>query len=754
MPIAVPLRRARPPSALAGLSALLCLLAAPAARAGDEGAPAGAPELVIIYGQGQSRQVQTLGRVELGRAPPGASPLQTLDRLPGVSFQSSDAQGAYEWSTRLSIRGFNQNQLGFTLDGVPLGDMSYGPNNGLHISRAVAAENLGRAVVSQGAGALATASTSNLGGTVQFYSLAPSDAAGVNVGQSVGSGRARRSFVRLDSGLSDGGAKAYLSAARQRADKSKGWGGRSQDQLDAGVAQRWGAQRWSAFIHTSQRHEVDDADLSLALLDRFGYGWDNYAPDFQRAVDAARGRYSGGVASADDAYFLARGLRRDMLAGAKAELELGAAALTATVYHHDNLGQGHWYTPNQASPSGLPLSLRTTEYALQRNGLLADWRYALGRHNIAAGVWGERSRHQVSRNYYDVGGPRDTDRYLSGPFLTAFSQDFHSTTRQWYLSDSVALADGALTVDAGFKAPRMRIVGRNLVAGRAAGTLESASNFLPQAGLNYRLGAGAELFAAFARNLRAFQPGTAGPFSASQAAFDASAAALKPERSDSLELGYRWRRAGLQGSVSLYRSDFRDRLLSVATCTGIAGCPGSFVNVGRVKGRGVEAAASWQLAPDWSWFNSLSYNDTRYQSDYADHDSPVKDAAGQGVVRAAGKQVVDNARRLLHSELSFERGAWFAKLGAKFTDKRYYTYLNDAQVPAYWLASLGAGYRMAGRGPFKELGLQLNVHNLFDRRYLSSIGSNGFKSSDPDGSFATLLSGAPRQLFFSLNGRL
>ena len=37
----------------------------------------------------------------------------------------------------INIRGFNQNQLGFTLDGVPLGDMSYGNTNGLHISRAI-----------------------------------------------------------------------------------------------------------------------------------------------------------------------------------------------------------------------------------------------------------------------------------------------------------------------------------------------------------------------------------------------------------------------------------------------------------------------------------------------------------------------------------------------------------------------------------------------------------------------------------------
>ena len=92
-----------------------------------------------------------------------------------MNFQSADPYGAYEWSTRIVVRGFNQNQLGFTLDGVPLGDMTYGNHNGLHISRAIPTENVGRVLLSQGAGSLATASSSNLGGTIEFFSARPVD---------------------------------------------------------------------------------------------------------------------------------------------------------------------------------------------------------------------------------------------------------------------------------------------------------------------------------------------------------------------------------------------------------------------------------------------------------------------------------------------------------------------------------------------------------------------------------------------------
>ncbi|RZK90048.1 MAG: Plug domain-containing protein, partial [Methylobacterium sp.] len=109
--------------------------ATPDQAGGDQAGTDQAGGDIVVLGFGQSRQVQTVTASDLERLTPGTSPLKAIAKLPGVNFQSSDAFGAYEWSTRISLRGFNQNQLGFTLDGVPLGDMSYGNVNGLHVSR-------------------------------------------------------------------------------------------------------------------------------------------------------------------------------------------------------------------------------------------------------------------------------------------------------------------------------------------------------------------------------------------------------------------------------------------------------------------------------------------------------------------------------------------------------------------------------------------------------------------------------------------
>jgi iron complex outermembrane receptor protein len=744
------------PLCLLVLQALACHVAyaapapADATDAADDSAAiaamAGPVQSVEVTGRGQSRQVQNINKADLAEALPGTSPLKVLDKLPGVNFQSADPFGAYEWSTSFSIRGFNQGQLGYTLDGVPLGDMSYGNNNGLHISRAISSENIGSVSVSQGAGALGTASSSNLGGTVQFFTLAPSDERALTFSQTFGSDSTSRTFARVDTGLVNGVFKAYLSGTRQRTDKWKGEGGQDQDQWNSRFVFNFGDNSLTGFLNYSDRKEIDYQDMSLEMIRRLGSNWDNYQPDWQRAVNAAKGVFTGGVTSLDDAYYSAGGLRKDTLGGLTLDLHLAPSVdLKTTIYHHDNKGQGHWYTPYVATNAANPISLRTTEYSIYRDGVTSDLSWEIGDHTIAAGLWGERNNHTASRNYYGVTGPADTMYYLSNPFATDWKQNFITTTSQYYLQDTLALMDGKLKINAGFKSLDVDIKATNIVGTRAAGDLDANKKFLPQAGFNYALSSDDEVFGSASKNMRAHQPGVSGPFSQTQAAYNAGVASLKPETSTNVDLGYRFKRASLQGSLAVYSAKFDDRQLSVATCAGIVGCPSTFVNVGKVDTKGVEAIAVWKFNREISWFNSYTFNDSKYKSNYMD---------GATLVAVSGKTVVNAPRQLFNTEVSYEGGAWFARLGGKYTGKRYYTYLNDNGVPSFWLANLSGGYKLKSLGWAKELSLQVNVTNLFDKQYISTIGTNGFQASDPNGTAQTLLTGAPRQVFLSLNGKL
>ncbi len=116
---------------------------------------------VSVIGQGETRQVQRITPQDIAVLPPGTSIQKLLNRMPGVNVQSNDAFGANEESQTISLRGFNGTRLGYTLDGLPLGDNAYGNYNGLNISRALIAENFGGVELASGIGALGTASTSS-----------------------------------------------------------------------------------------------------------------------------------------------------------------------------------------------------------------------------------------------------------------------------------------------------------------------------------------------------------------------------------------------------------------------------------------------------------------------------------------------------------------------------------------------------------------------------------------------------------------
>lgn len=706
--------------------------------------------VTISVGRGQLRSVQSLSATEFDNAIAGASPLSTVARLPGVNFQSADGLGNYEWSTRFTVRGFSQNQIGFTLDDVPLGDMSYGNFNGLHISRAISSENVGRASLSQGAGALETASSSNLGGTLQFYSADPEEKFGVRLSQTFGSDSARRTFLRVDSGNTVLG-RLYVSYTDQDADKWKGYGQQKQEQWNLKWVKEIGEHRFSAFYNTSRRREVDYQDLSLDLIKRKGDKLDNFYPDFAAAVRAANtlcgANGSTYVAACDDQYYAGAGLRNDDLVGVSADLRLAQnATWKTTAYYHHNKGMGLWFTPYQASPDGTPISVRTTEYGINRSGVVSNAEVELGDHLIKAGVWFEDNDFHQARRFYAASAATSVYQFPSNPFLTQWQYAFNTKTSQFSVSDTWSVTKD-LTVGAGFKSLKVKIDG-DLQAGTGmpSGSITAKKGFLPQLGVNYKLSSSQELYGTIARNMRAYQGAATGtsPFATTTAGFEAIKGSLKPETSDTFEAGWRIGGRGYEGSVSAYLVNFKNRLLSVQQGSGIQGNPVVLSNVGDVRTTGVEAALSFRLASALTWYNSVSLSKSTYRDDVV---------SGTTTIAISGKHVTDAPDTMLKSQLSYDDGALFGNIGVDYMSKRYYSYTNDASVPDRTLVNLSAGYKMKNVSLLRELSLQASVNNLFGKHYISTIGSNGFTNSDATGTYATLLPGAPRQFYVTLTGK-
>lgn len=720
---------------------------------------------IVVYGRGQTRSVAEVGAADIRLTTPGSSAFKAIQKLPGVNFQSADAFGVYEWSTRISLRGFNQNQLGFTLDGIPLGDMSYGNTNGLHVSRAIISDNIGTVRVSQGAGALGTASTSNLGGTIEFFSRAPSDTLGVSANATYGSAETLRLFGRLDSG-DVGGFRSYLAYSFLDAGKWKGVGAQRSSQVNAKATYDFGASgKVTAFVNFSDRKENDYQDLSLDQIKRLGYDSDNISGNWPLAlriaqVAANRGDVGGFVprrpntagtiypapyATVDDAYYDAGGLRRDWLTGVKVEGKV-ADTVTASLqgYFHKNKGQGSWFTPYVASPSGNDVSFRTTEYSIKRYGFIGDVKADLGQNLVAATVWYETNDFQQARRFYDVGGTSTPSTsalsYQSNPFFTQWFNAFNTKTFQFSLQDTIKLGEN-FSVTAGFKGSSVKLIARQLVPNvLAAGSIKNEDFFQPQIGLLYRIDDTNEVYVNYTENQRAFTAAATGgsPFATTQAGFNAVKGQLRPETSKTIEGGYRFGSAGLRGVAAIYYVDFSNRLIATAAGAGIQGNPTVLANAGSVRSLGFEAGLTWKMAPPVTLTASYAYDKSTYRDNVAGAATPIK-----------GATVVDTPRHIANVELAYDQDGFYARANANYMSKRYFTFSNDQSVPGRVLVDAKLGYRFVSSSNrwLNGLGIEGSVTNLTGKRYVATVGSNGYGFA---GDNQTLLAGSPRQLFVTV----
>jgi iron complex outermembrane receptor protein len=732
-------------------------------------------DIVVVLGQGETRQVQTLTDEDLELEAAGTSAIKLIESLPGVNYTAADPFGAYEWAVNINIRGFQKDQLGYTLDGVPLGDMSYGNYNGLHISRAIISENIARVELAQGAASLSTASTSNLGGALTFFSRAPQDAFGGQIALTGGSDETFRGYARLETGvLPWTGGKASLSYVDHTQNKWKGTKGEQKyEQTHFRFEQPLGPGVLSGFYTYSERREADYQDLSLEMIRRLGYGWDNFAPDWATAnlvADIGNNRgdtgapvtnagagtvYPAPITSVDDAYYDASGLRDDALSRLTYDLDLGdnfTASITG--YLHEDEGQGIWFTPyvnpfsfGGGGPNVSPVSVRTTEYDMNRSGVFGSAGIVLGEHNIEGGAWYEYNDFNQDRRFYanTRQAPRPTLEFMRNPFATQWSFNYDFETTMFWLQDTWDVTDW-LTIHGGFKSVTVDMtVGTNVsnfgvpAPGSERdldGTITSEDNFLPQVGFNWELGPQNEVFGGYTENMRAYTLAPAN--NQTQTAFDVIKSSTNPESSKTVELGWRYGMDNFEGVAAIYYVKFEDRLLGIAQGAGIIGNVSIIQNVGGATIKGLELAGTYEFNDFWSLFGSYSWNESTYDDD-------VRNSLGTVVQATGGKTLVNTPEHLFKADLGYDDGTFFSTLSVAYTGSRFFSYLNNAEVSGYTTADFTTGVRFDGA--LDGLEAQLNVTNLMNEEYVSTIGTNGFNTASDN---QTLMVGAPRQVFVTI----
>ncbi|MTJ83338.1 MAG: TonB-dependent receptor plug domain-containing protein [Telmatospirillum sp.] len=738
-----------------------------------------APDEIVVTA-GHTRSELNLSGDVIQRELPGMNAVKAVELLPGVIFETADPWGNNEQNSALYIHGFNTQQLGYTMDGVPLGDQSYGNYNGLSPQRALISENIKSVGLSSGAGDLGTASTSNLGGTLAVFSTDPKDRMGADIAQTFGSYSAFRTYARGDTGTFGDNNSAYVSFVRQSA---RAWdfdGEQGGYQVNGKFVHRGEKGTLKVFFDWSDKTEPNEDAVSVTRGQKnTPYTRPYLYPD----IDAARAYLNSkgmppAALGANYANYFSDAQRSDYLTYVSYDYAINDNATWKNLgyYHHDD-GRGvvafpygqytsvfNPYYPGQNLKDilgGTGYGIRTTEYRIDREGEESTLDYRLGNHDLQFGAWFEHNSTTTSRRWYAMSPdatPYDTP---TDPLFTQVQSLITNNVLQTHVQDAWHVIP-TVTLQAGFKSSLQYANGLMPVQPRAGsysgasgalptGEIDTREPFLPQAGILWDVTPHDQLFVNVQKNLRQYMTyglGGASPWSlGSQTAFNLFKAYGHPESSWTYDLGWRYDHrldlgplSGIGGQIDLYHVDFSNRQLLISpnpTLTTFVGGVAILENVGSVTTNGVDMAMTMRFGPHFSFYNGLSYNRSTYDNNYVN---------GTTVVGTAGKIVPGDPTWMdkFYFDTNYEN--FDLRLIGEYIGRRYATYTNDMSVGAYRQYNLQMSYTIDDsviRG-VKDLQLSFNITNLTNTRAVSTVSVGA--ASNTYAAYPL----APREYFFTV----
>lgn len=333
----------------AGSAAMLQWAPQAQAQVAGEAAPTVVQVTGQVLGKGEARANSVIDLAVIAEQPAGLDPLKLLARVPGMQVSSSDALTG-SFSMRLSMRGFNKEQIGISIDGIPNGSTL--SNGGTMPNRLLDPANLVRVDASQTAGDLGTPSNQALGGYIDFKTRDPAAQRGGDIELSLGSFGYRRGFARVDTGKSASGTSAYLDYSHEYVRTWPGdeSGRNSRRHIDARVLQDLGGG--SSLRATVSYNKFSDNDYDAVAL--LAASSKLYKATFygDPTTDGLTDHWTGNPAI-DQNYRGTRGINsEDTLMHVDWTQRFGdSGKLTLKPYWHKQDGNGWFYVPYLQLPS-------------------------------------------------------------------------------------------------------------------------------------------------------------------------------------------------------------------------------------------------------------------------------------------------------------------------------------------------------------------------------------------------------------------
>ncbi|WP_462159635.1 TonB-dependent receptor domain-containing protein [Pseudoalteromonas sp. GB56] len=723
-------------------------------------------EEITVVGKSVSYANNAVSQDMVNQQSAMTSALAVIDNLPGVLVNEGDTFGSDDWSTTVSIRGFqlslDEQQIGITVDGIANGNSNYG--GGAKANRYIDTENLGTVEVSQGTADVASRSNEALGGTLNFTTMNPSEQERLTISLTGGDFEAKKYFARYETGELTKDTYAWVSvSSSSNSDWVQQAANNERDHLAAKLISRIGEVDLTAY---ASYDDVSEANYQRISADQF-----KADPSWDRLTDTITG-----IPYIDQVYRNGwQTHRENTFAYVDAAYTTNEFEVSGNVYYHNNSGRGDWVPPylvdiiddgagngnselasNTAFLGGAPIgriyfvnkdgealspiagcessisfpyggagaeydpacyaagaipvgSYRHTHYGKERLGINADfaWYGRIGdmENTLRGGFWYEDYQRQEWRDWHKRIDARVSANFDETPYWIQYSREFNVDTTMFYLEDELDL--GLARVRLGAKKFLVELQGEDLFGQSTDVSVDSDSDVLLSAGVVVPMPVeGLEAFAGYAENFAAIKDNVLER--------DASALEnIEPETAENIDLGLRYASNLFNASITYYDVSFDNRLSFIAPDSPdgidyLIGTNGGYVNVGGIDSTGIEASATWYITNDWGLYGSYTYNNSEYTGGLDDY--------------PAGNTVYGSAEDLAVLSLDWARGNYFAGLSGKWVGDRWMDAANTTRVDAYTTFDFYAGVSISSTVQgVEDMELRLTINNLTDESYLGGI---------------------------------
>ena len=706
----------------------------------------------------------TTTRAALDKQRATANPYQGLALLPGVNTFSFDATGLFGGGMR--VRGFNSDQMGFTVDGAPVNDSG---SFSVFPQEYTDAENMCELFVTQGTPDTDAPHVGASGGNIGIVTCDPKDVLGAKVQQTIGGLNLSKTFVRFDTGKLPvaKGWSSFISYSHADVDKWKGQGSADRDHVDFRTVLM--LPNSSRVMVTALWNYAITNNLRTGTKAQFAndYYFDFVTNFIGNPKPVAGTRQS--PPTQDVFYRLSLNPFKNAIITGKANLNLTSdLKLDIEPYYWYGYGTGgnQQFTFNEGGTfkGGVQdvngdgdkldsvIGYRGSVTDTHRPGGTIRLSYAVANHRLSTGYWYERARHRQTgpgTRVDDSGNPADlwlrNNLILRGdgtPFQLR-DQLTISTAGNFFVSDTMGFMQEKLRVDVGVKSA---YIDRDYTNYANEGTGQNLdytaqkrfSEVLPSLGVRYQFDDANQVFLNVAKNFKA--PGNfswQGAIVGGINRVDAINARLKSETSISTDLGYRHYGKAITFSGSVFDNEFKNRLARQFIAEeGIT----IDTNVGDGRTYGLEFELGTKPVSGWSGYLSGTLTNSKNKDDLIispTNTQPTK-----------GKDFPDTPRWMYGATVQYAQQEFYGNLQVKYTGRRYSTLTNDEYVPGYTTVDLNAGYLFGSVWYVKNITVRGNISNIFDKRYLALNAGSGSlfttNATGPGAQAPVYYAGAPR----------